>query len=47
MGVVAQQVAWLAIKCAAEPCECAEPDGSGAAILKDGQVDGGHADAVR
>ena len=33
IGVVAQQVAWLAIECAAEPGESAEADGPGAAVL--------------
>src|SRR6185369_5192571 len=47
IGVVAEQVAWLAIECAAELGESAEADGPGAAVLKYRQVDDGHADAVR
>src|SRR5262249_59691237 len=47
IGVVAQQVAWLAIEGAAEPGQGAEADGPGPAVLEHGQVDDGHADAVR
>src|ERR1035438_4799947 len=42
-AVMAEQVAGLAVERLAEPCQGAEPDRPGVAVLQDGQVD--HADA--